>query len=268
MPKKKNTGTKIVEPVLHIYCEGEKTEPIYINGYINHYHSEHRNILVVEDTNKNTPVQLVEIAIKAKESNPDNDIFWVVFDRESVVKYPHDLHLNAKQKAESNGIEIAISNVCFEYWLLLHLKCTTAGYQNYDDLIKNSELKKLLKNEGLKQDYDKADTQIFDLLKNNISTAIINAEKVKNNAISTAEAGKESPCYYNAYIDFHELLIDMKIFIEKKQYSELLNSREDAKNPDERKINIEDNNKSIRKLNPSERKKKIQNMIKTMSNEF
>ena len=75
MPKKKKNNNKSTEPVLHIYCEGEKTEPIYINGYIDYFYSEHRNILVVEDTNKNTPVQLVETAIKAKANNPENDIF-------------------------------------------------------------------------------------------------------------------------------------------------------------------------------------------------
>lgn len=259
MPKKKKTGSKKAEPVFHIYCEGEKTEPIYINGYINHYYSEHRNILVVEDTKKNTPVQLVEVAIEAKKSNPKNDIFWVVFDRESIVKYPHKLHLEAKQRAEANGIEIAISNICFEYWLLLHLKYTTAGYQNYDDFISNSELRKLLKDKGLTQKYDKADIQIFDLLKDDISFAIKNAEKVKNNALNSAESGKEAPCYFNAYTDFHELLIDMKIFINKKVCIEWLNS--ETSNDQLSLEAIEENNKSIRKLNLDERKKKIEDIL-------
>ncbi len=235
MPKNKQKKQKKIEPVFHIFCEGEKTEPYYINGYIDYFHSEHRNIILVEDTNKNTPVQLVETAIKAKESSPDNDVFWVVFDRESIVKYPHKFHIDAKQKAESNGIEIAISNICFEFWLLLHLKYTTAGYINYDDLIKNSELKKLLKEKGLKKDYDKADTQIFALLKNDISKAISNADKVCIRAIDTAEAGKVSPCYFNAYTDFHELLIDMKFFIDKEE--------------------------SIRKLTHEERKEKMKEII-------
>ena len=45
MPKNKKTIKKKVDPVFHIFCEGEKTEPLYINGYISHYHSDKRNIV-------------------------------------------------------------------------------------------------------------------------------------------------------------------------------------------------------------------------------
>lgn len=264
MPKKRNKNNKIAKPVFHIYCEGEKTEPIYINGYINEYLSEHRNILIVEENDKTTPVQLVELAIKDKKNNPENDIYWVVFDRESVNKYSHVLHLKAKKEAEKNGINIAISNICFEYWLLLHLKYTTAFYENYDDLIKNSELKTLLEKQGLKVKYDKADTQIFDLLKNKIKDAIQNAEKVNNSAISGAEPGKESPCYLNAYTNFHELLIDMKIFILHIEYTEHLNNKNLSTIPqklEEIKNNIKKYSKSIKILNACERKELIKEMV-------
>ena len=235
MPKKKNNKKIKVDSVFHIFCEGEKTEPLYINGYINHYHSVERKVVVVEDTNKNTPVQLVDVAIKHKEKSPSGDIYWVVFDRESIHKYPHSLHLQAQSKAKSNGIEIAISNVCFEFWLLLHLKYTTAPYSNYDDLITRSDLRKELTAKGLKNEYDKADIHIFDTLKDSIAIAIENAEKVNTAALSVASVGKESPCYLNAYTDVYELFIDMKIFIDKK--------------------------KSIRKLTKKERKEKIEEII-------
>jgi len=53
MPKarNKNKSSKQVKPVFHIFCEGLKTEPYYINSYINHYHPERRDVLVVEDNN-------------------------------------------------------------------------------------------------------------------------------------------------------------------------------------------------------------------------
>ncbi len=263
MAKKKLNKKIKVDPVFHIFCEGEKTEPYYINGYINHYHSDKRNIVVVEDTNKNTPVQLVEVAIEHKKKNPNGDVYWVVFDRESVIKYSHELHLRAKNTAESHGIKIAISNVCFEFWLLLHLKYSTASYSSYDDLISKSNLKTLLTAKGLKKEYDKADILIFDTLKDDISTAIKNAEKVKINAFSSAELGKEFPCFFNAYTDVHELFIDMKIFIDKKQYADKLTQEEGKKessaqlSPEEIKKKIEEDNKSIRELTPEERKKKI-----------
>ena len=238
MPKPKKKDIKVA-PVFHIFCEGEKTEPLYINGYINHYHSDKRNIVVVEDTKKNTPIQLVEVAIEHKSKNPDEDVYWVVFDRESVAKYPHDLHLQAQSKAKSNGIEIAISNVCFEFWLLLHLKYTTASYSNYDDLIKNSNLKTLLTAKGLKKEYDKADVYIFDILKDDIAEAIKNTEKVNNNTLKTVSAGNNSPCFLNPYTDIHELFIDIKNFIDEKI--------------------------SIRELTSEERKEKIKEMVTFLS---
>ncbi len=234
MPKKKDKKNIKVASVFHIFCEGEKTEPYYINGYINHYHSDKRNLVVVEDTKKNTPIQLVDVAIAHKNENKNDDIYWVVFDRESIAKYSHELHLKAVNTARDNRIEIALSNVCFEFWLLLHLKYTTASYQNYDDLIKKSDLKTLLKDKGLK-DYDKGDIYLFDTLKDSIPSAIKNSERVKNNAISTAVIGKESPCYLNPYTDIHELFIDIQNFIDEED--------------------------SIRKIDAKKRKEQIEKII-------
>jgi hypothetical protein len=45
------------------------------------------------------------------------DHVWCVFD---VDEHPHIP--DAKQQARDNGIELAISNPCFELWLLLHFQ--------------------------------------------------------------------------------------------------------------------------------------------------
>jgi len=96
MPKKRKGNTRTVKPVMHIFCEGDKTEPNYINGYLKSVHQGNRRlkIVVVEKTRKNTPVQLVDEALEAKKnkSTPDGDVFWVVYDRESVAKYDNELH--------------------------------------------------------------------------------------------------------------------------------------------------------------------------------
>lgn len=212
MPKKKKRKNVKVAPVFHIFCEGEKTEPYYINGYINHYHSDKRNIVVVEETNKNTPVQLVDVAIKHRVNK--NDVYWVVFDREGVSKYPHELHLNARKKAKKNNIKIAFSNVCFELWLLLHLEYSTASYSCCDNLIKQSNLKNHLKAKGI-ENYDKRLPYLFDKLKENLVTAFRNAERVNNAAQKTADPKKMAPFHLNPYTDIHELFIDIQNFIDE-----------------------------------------------------
>lgn len=214
MPKKKPKNKIPLIPAFHIFCEGGKTEPYYIRGYIDNYHSENKNLLLVEDTKKNTPVQLVEVAIDHKKTTTKDDIYWVVFDRESTVKYSNELHLKARNLANKNNIEIAFSNVCFELWLLLHMDYSAASYDCCDDLLKNSKLKSLLRDRGI-NDYDKGFALLFDTLKNEdgVSNAMRNSDKLRKFVLAGAEQGKEQPHQINPYIDVQDMFTDMDNFI-------------------------------------------------------
>jgi hypothetical protein len=115
MPKRKPALTLQPKQLLHIYCEGEKTEPNYLSAYIqaNFPGNNGRKVVVIEKTKKNTPIQLGDVAVAAKRSNKnlDNDEYWVVYDREAIAKYTDELHANASKKARDNGVHIALSNV-------------------------------------------------------------------------------------------------------------------------------------------------------------
>ena len=54
MPKPRSAANKPVKPILHIFCEGEKTEPNYLNGYLGKFHPGNRrlNVIKVEKTKK------------------------------------------------------------------------------------------------------------------------------------------------------------------------------------------------------------------------
>lgn len=212
MPKLKNHKNKSVKPTLRIFCEGEKTEPLYINAFIDSLPSGIFGKPIVEKTDKNTPVQLVEAAIKHKEINETNDIYWVVYDRESEQKYPHSLHLEARQKAESHDINIALSNVCFEYWLLLHFNYTTASYNSCDDLLRNSDLKELLKNVGIAK-YDKGMAVIFDKLRYKVSDAENHAKQLRKDITSSSGVDKQHVHQLNPYVDIDKLLTSIRDFI-------------------------------------------------------
>lgn len=216
MPRtRKSTPKKPLPPAMHIYCEGLKTEPYYIESFIQFFHPTHRNIVVVEQTNKNTPLQLVETAINAKAIGSENDVYWVVFDREAINKYPDKLHLEARQKADSAGINIGFSNICFELWLLMHFVSSNASYSNCDDLLKNSVLKNKLQDVGISK-YDKALPYIFDRLKDKIPDAITNSMRINLSSIATASVGKDQPHHLNPYCDLFELFVDMQNFINKE----------------------------------------------------
>lgn len=115
-----------LEPRPHILvcCEGVVTEPSYFNGL---KREGHNNLLHVEvKPGGLAPKTLVDFAVdlkheaekKARRRGDDNlkyDEVWCVFD---VDVHPHIP--DAKQKATANHISLAISNPCFELWLLLH----------------------------------------------------------------------------------------------------------------------------------------------------
>lgn len=121
-----------LEPRLRVLviCEGKVTEPQYFEAF----RREERNRLVdvVIDNASGVPKTLVERAVvrkkraelDAKQAHDDNlkyDEVWCVFDVDEHPNLP-----DARQQARDNGIKLAVSNPCFELWLLLHFTDQTA----------------------------------------------------------------------------------------------------------------------------------------------
>ncbi len=218
MPKKRGGKNKRLKPVLHIFCEGERTEPIYLNSYLNKFHPSNRRLKVikVEKTKKNTPVQLVEEAIKLKEDSvtPDHDVFWVVYDREAKSKYSDTLHQKALDKAKAANIHVALTNVCFEVWLLLHLVDSTASYSSCKNLLSESPLKSKLKDLGIKK-YDKADRKIFDVISPSINKAKERAKKMNAATLKSSYHSIDKPHLINPYTGMPQLLSALDKFVEE-----------------------------------------------------
>jgi RloB-like protein len=208
MPKQRKPSDQKPLKRLRIFCEGEKTEPNYLNGYLAMLdNGARRRVIQIEPTEINTPVQLVDAAISLKKSSSSlpQDEFWVVYDRESVTKYPDALHAKARQKADRSGIKIAICNVCFEYWLLIHFIETDAPYANFDDLINNSALKAEIKKEcGC--DYDKSARAIFGCVKDRIPEARKRARRLNAQGMNAADPNKSEPHQINPYVGIVDLL--------------------------------------------------------------
>jgi hypothetical protein len=103
-----------------ILCEGEVTEAEYFRekGRL------HRSLVDVRVDSGGAPKTLVERAAQMKKTaaqaarrdpNEGYDEVWCVFDVDQ-----HPYLAEAKQQAYDNGIQTAISNPCFELWILLH----------------------------------------------------------------------------------------------------------------------------------------------------
>ncbi|MGN9914353.1 RloB family protein [Phytohabitans sp. LJ34] len=110
-----------------VFCEGRRSEPEYLEALKRE--PEVRDIAAVDlrierSTSGSVPLALVRMAVDAREradrEEGEIDEIWCVFD----VEWP-DNHPNLSEAvalADRYGIRVAISNPCFELWLILHFR--------------------------------------------------------------------------------------------------------------------------------------------------
>jgi hypothetical protein len=126
-PLRRKVATRRTRKTLLVFCEGERTEPEYLNAL--KLEPAVREVAAVEirvapANSGAVPLTLVRRAVEARSravsENDEIDEFWCVFDVEWPVNHPN--LAEAMALAEANEIGVAISNPCFEVWLILHLK--------------------------------------------------------------------------------------------------------------------------------------------------
>lgn len=109
-----------------VFCEGRVTEPGYLVA-LERYHRVTRNFVFDIHEGVGPPRTLVERAKQAKTEAgtvaADTE-YWCVFDVEA--PEPHPGLQDAVVMARDNGIRVAVSNPCFELWLILHYADRTA----------------------------------------------------------------------------------------------------------------------------------------------
>lgn len=212
-PRKKNK--KQVKAKVYIFCEGEKTEPSYIKEYIHAFHPACRRLkgaeqpVQIKDTNKNTAEQLVKVASKFKSKlDFKGDVVWVVYDRESTSKVTDEVHQRAWEAAKINNIKVAISNVCFEYWILLHYAATSITANSCTDVVNNRQFRQFLTKLEITS-YDKGDLSIFRkiITESYVTQATANAKRINAQTIdSSPYANGNLPYKLNPYTDFYKVL--------------------------------------------------------------
>lgn len=144
--REQEKGTQPGASIL-IVTEGVNTEPVYFEC-IRRLVAAHLVELVTHGAGRGDPRKLAEMALalrierrrKAKRGElslhqlEDFDEVWIVFDAD--VLNPQKLH-EGIAFAKSKGIRWALSEPCFEYWLLLHCKdaYTTALMPKCNDVL-------------------------------------------------------------------------------------------------------------------------------------
>ena len=158
----------IVDKRYYIFCEGEKTEPQYFEGFkraIESYHM-YRNLVFVEihGLGKETLSILKDAEKKVKDEDLRNAQVWIVYDKDS---NPDERFNAVSERAgilnkSSSSIEyrVAWSNQCIEYWFILHFDFYAS---DNDRKFYVEYLSKKFRQFGLKK-YEKNDNGLFDKL--------------------------------------------------------------------------------------------------------
>ena len=129
LPQRGRTQKRAPRYVLRVLTEGRRTEPDYLFGWVRRNAPVYLNIA---DTGM-TPDALVRRAKEHLQSQPrrhadrDFDEIWCVFDTDEHENLPH-----AIEAARQSGIQVAVSNPCFELWLVLHAQEQTAFIDRRD----------------------------------------------------------------------------------------------------------------------------------------
>jgi hypothetical protein len=145
-------------------CCGAKTEKLYLEGMRRYFRES--PIAVVIKPDAGSPSLLVGYAAKLWDRDRDGfDQVWCVFD---VDDFGDDVRA-AVTIAKRRGVSLAVSNPCFELWLLLHFVDHTSWLNGA-----NAAKLKLCRHVP---DYDKTKID-FDVFAPGISDAIVRGQKL------------------------------------------------------------------------------------------
>jgi RloB-like protein len=122
-----------------VFCEGEVTEPMYLHALRASVRATTNvDIQLGKSPSGAVPATLLTRAIaaqqKAKVEGDDIDEFWCVFDVEWPRNHPRLVETLAR--AQRSGIKTAVSNPCFELWLVLH-------HRDHSKFVNNDEARRL-----------------------------------------------------------------------------------------------------------------------------
>ena len=193
---------------LLIVCEDEKSSKLYFESFKRDEKLKRQlssvDIEVVHPKD-HSPVGLVNKAKekkkKAKRNRNPYDEVWIVLDK--------DGHANLDQAlitARDNKINVGLSVMCFEYWILLHFEKKKKHFTKCDDIIS------YIKNTHFK-DYVKS-INIYASLKDKVNIAIENGEwlmKQNQNDIDRGAKIYDLAAYTNVHVLVGKLLNPSKI---------------------------------------------------------
>jgi len=187
--------------LLILACEGLKTERQYFEAWFTKLREagkiSPRSCVIAPHDHTNPTGVLADLV--AYQSNGitclDFEHKWIVIDRdeERTNGGGHTVQdfNDALTQAKKQGVKVAYSNPCFEFWFLLH-------YDLRDSSLHRDDLAKLL-SQRMGVAYEKSDKGHFERLFPKIPIAI-------RNSVKLCQSDKRPPCDANPTTTVHELV--------------------------------------------------------------
>lgn len=134
---RRKKGVRDLQKRFLIVCEDGKSAPNYFEALKKLESLSAASIAVFGSNGKTQPTQVVEAAVKRKRVAADEksgtepfDQVWCTIDGD----YGAAIN-NARTSARANGINLAISTMCFEYWILLHFEESASATPDCDSVV-------------------------------------------------------------------------------------------------------------------------------------
>ncbi len=160
-----------IENKYYIFCEGEKTEPNYFDGFKRciERNSLYKNLVLVKIKGVGADTErVINYAVEYVKSNKiENAQVWCVYDKDSFTAetFNRVSEITENLNKEQNDVKyyVAWSNQCVEYWFVLHFNYYDV---NNDRTYYIENLNQSFKEKGLPK-YEKAkDKYLFEKLTN------------------------------------------------------------------------------------------------------
>ena len=201
-----------------IVCEGEKTEPHYFKSLIAKLGLTTAEVEICGNCGS-APTSVVKYGNKKFSADPDYDLIFFVFDRDSHTDYDDALALiqsyRNQRKYGNKSFSAITSNPCFEVWFLMHFEPFTKPCAAGGGKSPCGNWISILKRKPGFQDYKKGQRQHFKLL----SSRLHNAKSYAAQVLSQHQATGEPEHQGNPHTFVHKL-VDTLEYMAKEQQRE------------------------------------------------
>lgn len=218
---KRNENSLETPKLFIVACEGEKTEPNYLNALFDYLKRDHKiaqGSFVIAGHQHSDPCGVLEDLLSAPEYSDLFDEKWIVIDRDEVMVtkkgsggHTKENFCKATSTAKDLGVGVAWSNPCFELWFVLHFnyRNTACARKEMQDIALKLLIEKgILKSSSSIGDM-KSTRDLFDSLLLYKETAIKNAKRL----MQDKENEKPEDC--NPGTRFHMLVEHLEKTIKK-----------------------------------------------------